>query len=423
MFDLFLGQCLVLLLLFISGVRVFFIKNPKIDAATVVSPFSFIVSLLVIAIWGFSYISLALCCLSFVVFVTNLRAIFRLSAELFVDHYSAVFIVASVIETVLTLVLAAAVLYFRPVRCVPKDFGVDKTVLSVNGNAASGFRVDSGILPETLEGADFSKVAELSDFSRVKEFFLGHSVSGTVTIYSPTEKVEWISSDDSLLNGIDFFIGPHDVVEPFESNDDEPAVEALSAAEAPLLIFVGSALAETFCYEPYFVFLAQKGFTVITADFFAPDMRLFNDRRDSRMFRRFSVVRAMLEGGEEFERIKGEMAAFTQKGYEALSSLVLEKYGNERKVFYITDGLSSEQIFAFSDKFPGSVEGMLQMEFIPEYKNVGLGFIEQTDILLAHRLGIARDGEFFIPRYLSFKTVQQLAGFVAEKKSRRKVSD
>ncbi|MBR6912271.1 MAG: hypothetical protein IKN34_00465, partial [Treponema sp.] len=83
----------------------------------------------------------------------------------------------------------------------------------------------------------------------------------------------------------------------------------------------------------------------------------------------------------------------------------------------VTDGLDTDSIFSFSDKFADNVAGVFLLESVEEYKTSRFGFPEQTDVFLADSLGLKRDSEFFIPRYLAFKTVQKIANVLKTEQS------
>lgn len=382
MFDSFLAHLLVLFLLYISALRIFFLKEPRVDSAAVVSLFAFISSLLTFPIWGVSPQSISVAIIAALFFFTNVRAIFRVASELFVDHYSIQFIIATLIELVLLIFVTIFVVYFRPVKYAPVDFSVNKETLNMTGSFANGFRLEK-------EYAD-----------KVKG-----RTSGKLNIYTPIEKIQWISSEDSVFNL------------PAESE----ILEKLSTSETPLLLFVGTPYGTVANYEPYFIFLAQRGFTVLAADFFPLDRKIFVDYRKSNSMIRFAFLNMFANKRENFDYLKPVVIDYTKKGYEALSRIALVNFrnddGSQKKLFYLVDGLDTDSIFSFTDKFNEQLSGIFQMNLVPEYKTSGFGFPEQTDLLLAHNLGVKRDKEFFIPRYLSFKTSQKILGSTKSEKS------
>jgi len=377
MYDLFLSHILVLFLLYISSLRIFFLKEPKVDAAAVVSPFAFVVSILNFFIWGFTLQSLLVLIISSLFFLTNIRALLRVSEELLIDNFSIPFKIATFIELLILILVTFFVVYFRPVRVVPKDFGVEKRTLELNGTFSNGFTIQS----------------EYQDKVKGK-------VAGKINVYTPREHIEWISSEDSIFNKL-------------EIKTENEENKKISTQEAPLLLFVGTPFATVDNYEPYLLMLAQKGFTVLAADFFPADEKYFNDSRNSFSFRRFSFLKILVNNPDGFDALKKTMVLdYTKKGYEALSRIALVNFKNEdnskKKIFYLTDDLDSDSIFSFSDKFDDDVVGTFQINFVPEYKTSSFGFPEQTDLILAMHLGIKRDKEFFIPRYLAFKTIQKI---------------
>ncbi len=424
MFDSFLSHVLVLLLLLISAIRIFFIKNPRIDSVTLTSPIAFLVSLLIFFVWGFQIQTVLVSALALLFFLTNLRALFRLSEELVVDDYSTPFKIATIFELFLVLVAIAFVFWTRPVRYTPKDYGVTKTAFALSGNFLSGFK----------------KIKTIS------ELFHGERETGTLSVYEPSEKIVW-ENDGSLFNALSGDKTFVDVIEEFEK--DEPKSESLSESEIeswnlpfesneifeevenefahlPVLLFVGTAHGTADCYEPYFLFLAQKGFTVIAADFFPPDSSIFSDWKDWRTFRRiFTLLKIAPKNANEEEknRILALEKEQKKRGYIALTSL-LQKENADAAFFYLTEGLDFEEIKEISKSAKDSAVGFFSLNRIDEYKTLGYGFIEQTDVLLAQFLGFERDKEFFIPRYAAFKTIQsiepQYSAFKAAKNQKNK---
>ena len=389
MFDSFLAQILVLFLLYISAARIFFLREPRVDVAAVVCPFAFLISLSSFFIWGFSFQNLLLTLLSFLFLLTNFRALIRVISDLLIDHYSLPFLIATLIEILMLIAVTAVVVLFSPVRCIPKDFSVQRDERDLTGNFSNGFFFDDEIA-EKVRG----------------------KVSGKVYIYTPTEKIEWISSEDSIFN------------KPAEKTEPETATQKsadFASENAPIILFVGTPYASVANYEPYLIMLSQKGLTVIAADFFSSDMSIFSDFRNSPLLRRTELLRMKFDEEENFKKIQGEIDEFTKRGYEALSRIALVNFrkedGTKRKIYYVTDGLDTDAIFSFSDKFADNVAGVFQLESVEEYKTSKFGFPEQTDIFLAKSFGLKRDSEFFIPRYLAFKTVQKIANVLKTEQS------
>lgn len=362
MFDCFLAQILVLIMIFLCSLRILFLKNARVDSFAAFAPLSLATCICIFFCFGFSLLNLALFVLALIVFFTNFRAVLRLSAKLIVDTYSPIFIIFSIINLILTVLLAVGIVYFRPVKYSEKDFSITKKEITLTGT--------------------------LQNLRTRDSFFTGEHYSGSIFIYEP-------------------------------SGHDE--ITASLYAQNPVLVFSSGLRANVQNYEPYLMILAQKGYTVLAADLYTPDLKLLSKKSDnpvksyfieSKFFRRFAALKEQHENPQEFADIlKDEQKTATRK-YSALTRLALELFGDETKLFYIVDGVDFDSIYAVIDEFNSesysNATGFFSMNRVDEYKNSGYGFIEQTDVFLAHRMGIERETQFFIPRYVANKTIKSI---------------
>ncbi len=362
MFDCFLAQSLVLVLLFFCSVRIFFLKHSRIDCFAAFSPAALIISLFTLFCFGFSVINLGIFTLSLLVFFTNFRSILRLSAKLIVDSYSPIFIIFSTIFLVCTIVLAVFVIYFRPIKYNIKDFNASRTEYTLTGN--------------------------LSNLRIRQSPFSGEKFSGSLFIYEPV-------SNDEITNK--FY------------------------SENPVLIFSPGIRASVINYEPYFLLLAQKGYKIIAADIYTDELNLLAKSMDdsfkktilgSKFFRRFAALHYEKRLAEKAENIFLAEQNYATKKYSALTKLALEIFGDETKIFYVVDGVDFDSIYSVIDEFNtepySNAKGFFSMNRVDEYKTSGYGFIEQTDVLLAHTKDIERENKFFIPRYVANKTIKAI---------------
>ncbi len=362
MFDCFLAQILVLIIIFFCSVRVLFLRHSRVDCLAAFAPAALILSILIFFCFDFSLQTLCLFLLSVLVFFTNFRAILRLHAQLIVDSYSVGFVMFSIINLILSLALAAILIMFRPVKYNAKDFGITKTQHTLTGSASN---------------------------LRIREsYFTGESFSGDLFIYKP------------VLN-------------------DE--ITANLYSENPVIIFTPGIRATVQNYEPYLMLLAQKGYTVLAADFYTADTRLLSKNTEnlakkrlleSKFFRRFAALASEMKEPEKFEKIVLEEQEMATRKYSSLTRIALELFGDETKVFYIVDGVDFDSIYAVVEEFNtepySNAKGFFSMNRVDEYKSGGYGFIEQTDILLAHDKGLERENKFFIARYVANKTIKAI---------------
>ena len=149
MFDSFLAELLILGMCCLVCLRFFFTKSARVDALTIMAPLSFCFALLAVYNWGAEVHLVAALLVSLLVFLTNVPALFRLSARLYVDHYSVVFVVGSALELVMAVALIIVAVILRPVRYRPTDFGVMRTVESLTGTLASGYHSRSTLFEKS----------------------------------------------------------------------------------------------------------------------------------------------------------------------------------------------------------------------------------------------------------------------------------
>lgn len=341
MYDRFLSELFVFFLEFACLLRIFWTKNTKIDSAVVIAPLALFFSILNIFVWNCSAIFLLSFVLALLIFLTNIHSLSRFSARLLIDRYSALFLLFTIVELILTVALTVFSIAFRPVKINPDDFNSSKKTERLTGSFSQGFSV-------------------------LEQSQINAKTSGFLYTYSP------------------FSTAP-------DGN--------------PLILIAGSATAEIQDYEPYLLFLSQKGFTVLAADFYSPDIKYFDGVLNQRYFRKYAARTLFLknkqENSEEAETIVQDNAV---KSYKALFELAKEKYGDGQKVFFVTDTMSFDSLAEIIESAGENYAGFFSLSSVDEYNSRGLGFVEQTDILTAKKLGLSRDKTLFIPRYVSGKT-------------------
>lgn len=355
MFDLFLAQLLVLGMTIIVCIRFLFTKYARIDAIVIFSPLATFFALLVFFNWGAELLSTLILLLSFVVLITNMRALYRLSAQLYVDHYNAGFIAFSVIYLALALLFTFICVVFHPVKYRLEDFGVQRTAQSLTGSFSNGYQVRKSL---------FEK-------------------SHTTGILYTYEK---------------------------EALESEGTPEA--DKNAPLVLFVPKSTSSVVHYEPYLIMLAQKGYRVLAADFYSPFPRLYSSIADARLFRRVYTVFLSLVRKDAYAERQEDIVQLNLLGYESLSNLALSCYGEETKLFYVIDAINLEKLQGLTTAFSKNSIGFFAVNRVDEYKTSGYGFIEQTEPLLARHFQLERDKTFLIPRYAASKTDESIKNAV-----------
>ncbi len=369
MFDCFLAQLLVLIMLFSSELRIFFIKNPRIDCLAVFAPTALAISVINNLSFGFSITNNLIFLLSLFIFITNFRSILRFRANLLVDHYSTAFFISSLLNLLLLVALSFFTIYFRPAKINLKDFSVEKEKHHLTGNLSSDIRIRY-------------------------DAFTGEKYSGNVFVYKPLIKNEPEVNTTSIAASL-----------PQEKQDQ------------PVLIFSGNVTGTTEDYEPLFLLLAQKGFTIVSADFYAPDAKLAADFTQSTFtkkivdypcLRKFFAKKLYLTDKELFNKMLESEKKYIIPRYQAASKIAMRLFGENTKLFYLTDGVDFETVYDLMEFFPANTNGFFPINRVAEYKTSQFGFIEQTNPLFAQMFQLKRDSSLFIPRYVANKTAEYI---------------
>lgn len=143
-----LGEMLIVFLLIVNSGRILFLKYERIDTLAVLSPVALIIAVLQIAAWNADFSSVLLLVISFFSLLTNLHALSRSAARLYVDHYSPVFIIFSALILMSSIFAGFVLLKYAPVNVKPGDYGVTETKVRLTGTFADGFS-ESGYTDRT----------------------------------------------------------------------------------------------------------------------------------------------------------------------------------------------------------------------------------------------------------------------------------
>ena len=125
----FYGELLVIILLLVANGRILFIKNVKKDSLVMLSPLGFFLAIIQILNWGFDVVTALTLFVSILVLLSNFHALFRYSERLYIDHYSVLMKVWSVITIILSIALLAGTIYFKPIEYDNQKLDVTENVL------------------------------------------------------------------------------------------------------------------------------------------------------------------------------------------------------------------------------------------------------------------------------------------------------
>lgn len=152
----YIGELLILTLLFIVNSRVFFPKNDRRDSLVATSPLALLLALLLILSWGLDIFSLATLLLSLLVLLTNFHALFRYKDRLYVDRYSGLMKFWAVITSLSVISLFVIICIFLPAITPDTQKGVTKTVEKYYGNHKNGFEKANNFNHVNAECYEFS---------------------------------------------------------------------------------------------------------------------------------------------------------------------------------------------------------------------------------------------------------------------------
>ena len=175
-----------------------------------------------------------------------------------------------------------------------------------------------------------------------------------------------------------------------------------------VILFIPDKRADTFYYRPYLQQLAREGFTVLSGDFFCSDCRWRHSIGDLKLVRRTAMSIDYFVNKHRFEMQKEFYTYNIMQELKALQNLVNELYGENTKIFIVTDVMGTTAALDFMEKNPERIMDVFDLQSIPEYKTPGLGMISQTDILLAMSLGYQRDADGSLTKEIVMKTKKEI---------------
>lgn len=139
----FLGQLLILILLFITNFRVFFIKNVQKDSLVILPFVSLFLSILQIIAWNLNFFNFICFFLAFCVLLTNFHPIFRFFQNLYIDHYSSLMTFWAVLTSLICGFFIVLLVYFVPFNFQSKKNGITTIQTRFFGNFRDGFEESS----------------------------------------------------------------------------------------------------------------------------------------------------------------------------------------------------------------------------------------------------------------------------------------
>ncbi|MCF0242217.1 MAG: hypothetical protein HUK25_06225 [Treponema sp.] len=171
------GEILILILMILTNGRVFSLKKSRTDPLVVLAPLSFLLSSLMLFAFSVDSFSIAIFLLSILVVLSNFHALFRYTSHLVIDRYSVLMKVWAVFTVLISVLLLAGILFFRPVNVSNSKLGITETKENLSGSFASGF--------STTENFELCN-AYLSEFTTCP----GLSYRSNVIIFMPDKRCD-----------------------------------------------------------------------------------------------------------------------------------------------------------------------------------------------------------------------------------------
>lgn len=177
-----------------------------------------------------------------------------------------------------------------------------------------------------------------------------------------------------------------------------------------VVLFIPDKRGDTYYYRPYLQHLAREGFIVISADFFCSDCKWRHSIGDLKIVRRTAMVIDYLVNPQKFMMQKEFYTYNILQEINALNTIVTERYGENTKLFIVTDTMGTVAAQNFMEKNPERVTEVYDLSVIPEYKTAGFGVVAQTDTFLSMILKVPRDKEGFFTKYMVMQTKKAILG-------------
>lgn len=169
--------------------------------------------------------------------------------------------------------------------------------------------------------------------------------------------------------------------------------------ESRVIFFVPGELSKTDLYEPTLVKLAHDGYTVYSADFYSKDLPWFGNFLDQKFLRNFSMLYSKTKNLEAYTKATSQKTENFVK--EVLAMINQISLSRSDKIFIVGDGESLASYATIKSAAKNKVRETFDLSDIPSYSTPGYGPVESTNPLLAKRLGLERDGTFYMSSHIA----------------------
>ena len=347
MSDSTLANFLILAILLVGNARFISVSRSKKDALAVLPFLAFVVSIANIFIFDLSLESLVLLLFSLWCSIWNVRAVLRLSSDLIIDRYDIKLKLICALNTLLTLALIAAAVYFLPMNYKSTKLPIVQNTVLYTGDTQSGFdKLEHPFELPSLKLYIFEPATRNDKNRTIVLFVIPDAASADVYM---------VFFQKLAHSGFSVYCAQMYEQLSFDSDSLTPKTA---------LQFVQS--------------LPEK---LVTLKWFA---RFFATRQN------------FFERDEYEKRIKANGHFDSQ--LEALLALCDAAAGDA--VFLVTEDDVSGALATCSKKYHDKITGTFDLSFIDEYQTKGYGPVENTDPVSAFFLHTEPDRSGYMSNHL-----------------------
>lgn len=163
-----------------------------------------------------------------------------------------------------------------------------------------------------------------------------------------------------------------------------------------VVLFFPDKRADSEQYFPFFKMLSQKGYTVISADLYANDLKWFYSVKDLKFLRRASMIASYLKNPVFFESEREFYLYNSKQECEAVYNFVKNSVPKDSKFYLIGDQMTFYGVEEFykENKANSKIFGIYNFSEIEEYNSKGFGFIENLNPFLAEYLNFNKKTDY-----------------------------
>ncbi len=341
------GELIILVLLFITNIRVFSVKHARTDALVALAPLCLVFSILQIVAWNVDFMSSFIFVLALLVFLSNFHAMFRYEEKLFIDSYTVLMKIWAVLTTILTSVAIICAVYFFPVEYKSSNLNVSESISNFTGSFNDGF--EPSHFYEKINASVYNFSAQDSEASLDKDLIVLFfpDKRGDTLAYKPY--LQFLAQKGYNVYSADFFVNDCKWLHSF------------------------------FNAKPF-----RKSFLVIDS---LKSSQKFLSKTE------FYSYNISLEYQNLVKILKEQEGSLTESA----------------KFFLIDDVMGNSALEDIKKLYPEQIAGTFHLNSIKEYQTPGYGPIAQTNPLLARLLNVPKDNDGFYTKYLVLKTIEAIS--------------